>query len=199
MRSVVQYFQHVSSRLRAAAGSRSGSHSLAVLATVLSALLIGWSCLAPPAQAATAVAPPAVGRSAAQPTAARPAVAHPNLRLGLRAVIAASRQVGRPYVYGAAGPWAFDCSGLTQYAYARAGRRLPHNALSQYRSIRHIPLSMLRPGDLVFMNFSGGGPAGITHVGIYAGGGNWYVAKRPGTRIAVQHIWTHLGVYAGRP
>ena len=119
--------------------------------------------------------------------------------LGARAVVVARQQVGKPYVYGAAGPQSFDCSGLTQYAYARVGRRLPHNALQQYQSIRHVSLSSLQLGDLVFMNFSGGSAAGISHVGVYAGGGNWYVAKQPGTRIALQHIWTLRGVYAGRP
>lgn len=48
--------------------------------------------------------------------------------LGARAVAIARRQVGKPYVYGAAGPNAFDCSGLTQFAYAKVGRRLPHSA-----------------------------------------------------------------------
>jgi cell wall-associated NlpC family hydrolase len=173
------------------------SRSLTAAGGVLAGLLIGLTGLSSSAQAATG--PSATRPSAARPTGAAPAVAHANLPLGIRALIVASKQVGRPYAYGAAGPWTFDCSGLTQFAYARAGRRLPHSALSQYRGIRHVPLSQLRPGDLVFMNFSGGGPAGITHVGIYAGGGNWYVAKKPGTRVAVQHIWTHLGVYAGRP
>ncbi|HTZ44462.1 MAG TPA: NlpC/P60 family protein [Jatrophihabitans sp.] len=119
--------------------------------------------------------------------------------LGQRAVAVARAQVGKPYRYGAAGPNAFDCSGLTEYAYARVGRRLPHNALAQYLVTRHVSLSQLRPGDLVFMNFSGGSPRGISHVGIYAGRGNWYVARTPGTRITLQHIWTHRGVYASRP
>ncbi|MEO6702455.1 MAG: C40 family peptidase [Jatrophihabitantaceae bacterium] len=155
--------------------------SLAVATCALSTALVGFT--GPVVQTAHATT----------------SVAHPNLPLGLRAVLAARKQVGKPYVYGAAGPRAFDCSGLTQYAYAAAGRRLPHNALQQYKSIRHVAISQLRPGDLVFMNFTGGSAAGITHVGIYAGGGNWYVAKKPGTRITVQHIWTHRGLYAGRP
>ena len=119
--------------------------------------------------------------------------------LGQRALAVARQQVGKPYAWGAAGPRAFDCSGLTQYSYARVGRRLPHNARQQYQVTHHIALSQLRLGDLVFMNFSGGSPAGISHVGIYAGRGNWYVAKTPGTRISLQHIWTHRGVYASRP
>jgi cell wall-associated NlpC family hydrolase len=121
------------------------------------------------------------------------------LTLGQRALAVAKLQYGDPYVYGAAGPNAFDCSGLTQYAYARVGRYLPHNALRQYQVTRHILLSQLQPGDLVFMDFSGGGPSGISHVGIYAGGGYWVVASTPGTRVRLQHIWTWRGVYASRP
>lgn len=145
----------------------------------LFALALAASLLAP------AVA--SVGAGAATPT------------LGQRALTVATQQTGKPYVYGAAGPRAFDCSGLTQYAYAKVGRRLPHNALAQYQSTHHIPLSQLHAGDLVFMNFSGGSPAGITHVGIYAGRGNWMVARKTGTPVGLQHIWTWKGVYASRP
>jgi cell wall-associated NlpC family hydrolase len=118
--------------------------------------------------------------------------------LGQRALAVAQQQIGKPYVYGAAGPYAFDCSGLARYSYARVGRWLPHNALQQYQVTRHIPLWQLQPGDLVFMSFWGG-VSGISHVGIYAGGGNWVVARMPGTRITLQHIWTWWGVYASRP
>jgi cell wall-associated NlpC family hydrolase len=121
------------------------------------------------------------------------------LTLGQRALAVAKLQYGDPYVYGAAGPNAFDCSGLTEYSYARVGRTLPHNALRQYQVTRHILLSQLQPGDLVFMNFSGGGPSGISHVGIYAGSGYWVVASTYGSPVRLQHIWTWRGVYASRP
>jgi cell wall-associated NlpC family hydrolase len=121
------------------------------------------------------------------------------LTLGQRALAVAKLQYGDRYVYGAAGPNAFDCSGLTQYSYARVGRVLPHNALRQYQVTHHILLSQLRAGDLVFMNFSGGGPSGISHVGIYAGSGYWVVASTYGTPVRLQHIWTWRGVYASRP
>jgi cell wall-associated NlpC family hydrolase len=121
------------------------------------------------------------------------------LTLGQRALAVAKLQYGDPYVYGAAGPSAFDCSGLTEYSYAKVGRYLPHNALRQYQVTPHILLSQLRPGDLVFMNFSGGGPSGISHVGIYAGSGYWVVASTYGTPVRLQHIWTWRGVYASRP
>jgi cell wall-associated NlpC family hydrolase len=131
---------------------------------------------------------------------AAPGTAHATtLTLGQRALAVAKQQIGKPYAYGAAGPYAFDCSGLTQYSYARVGRTLPHNAYLQYQVTRHILISQLQPGDLVFMNFSGGGPSGISHVGIYAGGGYWVVASTSGTLVRLQHIWTWWGVYASRP
>ena len=169
------------------------------LAAVLAAVAVVLACPAT-AQATPGVQPTAHQVQSAEHragTAAR--TASRASTLGARAVAIARRQVGKPYVYGAAGPNAFDCSGLTQFAYAKVGRRLPHSALGQYVTTRHVSLSQLRPGDLVFMNFSGGGPAGISHVGIYAGSGNWYVARTTGTRIILQHIWTKRGVYASRP
>jgi cell wall-associated NlpC family hydrolase len=130
---------------------------------------------------------------------ATPSTAHAATpTLGQRALAVAQQQIGKPYVYGAAGPWAFDCSGLAQYSYGRVGRWLPHNALQQYQVTRHIALWQLQPGDLVFMSFWGG-VSGISHVGIYAGGGNWVVARMPGTTVTTQHIWTWWGVYASRP
>ncbi len=164
-----------------------------ILSTICAVTAVAASLLVIPTATANAT-PREMGVSSATVQAAQAQASR-----AARAVAVARQQVGKPYVYGAAGPQSFDCSGLTQYAYAKAGLRLPHNALQQYQSIAHVALASLRLGDLVFMNFSGGSPAGITHVGIYAGGGNWYVAKQPGTRIALQHIWTHQGVYAGRP
>ncbi|MFB9407629.1 MULTISPECIES: C40 family peptidase [Dactylosporangium] len=78
------------------------------------------------------------------------------------AVNYAKSKLGKPYVYGAAGPNSFDCSGLTMAAWAAAGVSLPHNAASQWSKVAHIPRSALAPGDLVFYN-------GLGHVGIYVG------------------------------
>lgn len=83
------------------------------------------------------------------------------------AVAKACAQIGKPYVYGAGGPSSFDCSGLTQYAWAGLVS-LPHNAADQYSKILHVTRADLRTGDLVFYYKS------ITHVGIYVGGG-WIV------------------------
>ena len=81
------------------------------------------------------------------------------------AVAAAESRVGDPYVWGAAGPNAFDCSGLVMWAYAQAGISLPHFSGAQYADTVHIPMSALQPGDLVFFSNPG------EHVAMYVGNG----------------------------
>lgn len=78
---------------------------------------------------------------------------------------------GDPYRYGSAGPYWFDCSGLTQYAYKSIGKKIPRTASGQYNATRHVSRSQLQVGDLVFF----GNPA--YHVGVYAGGGNIWNAN----------------------
>jgi cell wall-associated NlpC family hydrolase len=106
----------------------------------------------------------------------------------------ARRQAGKPYVYGADGPGAFDCSGLVRYVFGHAiGRWLPHNAAAQYDVVQHISRRELEPGDLVFQE-SGGYPF---HVGIYAGDDKWWQAPHTGARVHKQQIYPgHL--YYGR-
>jgi len=102
------------------------------------------------------------------------------------------KQKGKPYRYGAAGPRAFDCSGLVQFVYRRAlGERLPRSAAAQYHASKHIRRSSLRVGDLVFV-INGGY---ISHVGIYAGHGYWWVAPHTGTVVKYQKIYTSHVVY----
>lgn len=105
---------------------------------------------------------------------------------GVKAVAVAASKKGAPYAYGATGPKRFDCSGLTLYAFRKAGRRLPRTAVQQYKHTRHIPRSHRAPGDLVFF------PRGSTmaHVGIYAGHDRIWHAPRPGTRVRLERIWT---------
>ena len=80
------------------------------------------------------------------------------------AVRAATSQLGTPYLWGGDGPGGFDCSGLVQWAYARAGVLLPRVAQDQYDAGPAVPNgSPLRPGDLVFF---GAGPRRVTHVQI---------------------------------
>jgi hypothetical protein len=84
------------------------------------------------------------------------------------AVAYARAQLGDPYRWGAEGPNAFDCSGLTWAAYRHAGVSIPRVSRDQYRATARVSRSNLAPGDLVFMG-SGGY---VTHVGIYEGSGN---------------------------
>lgn len=90
-----------------------------------------------------------------------------------KAVDFAWNQLGKPYQYGAAGPDAYDCSGLTMAAWNAAGYSLPHNAAAQHSSTASINRSDLAPGDLVFYN-------GDNHVGIYIGNGTIIHAPTPG-------------------
>ncbi|MGI8677048.1 MAG: C40 family peptidase [Nocardioidaceae bacterium] len=97
------------------------------------------------------------------------------------AVQVARNQIGDPYVYGAAGPGAFDCSGLTMYAYAKAGVRLPRSSDAQAGAVRRVKRSNLHSGDLMF--FTSGGS--VYHVGIFL--------KRRGGRPIILH-----SSYSGR-
>ena len=81
----------------------------------------------------------------------------------------AASLIGRPYVWGAEGPNSFDCSGLTQYVFARHGIELPRRAVSQSQ-VGDTIRGQLRRGDLVFFS-SGARQSVVTHVGIYEGGG----------------------------
>jgi len=81
------------------------------------------------------------------------------------AIAQAVSQMGAPYVWGAAGPSAYDCSGLVAWAYGRVGVSLPHYSGAMYAMTTRISASQLQPGDLVFW---GGG--GSEHVAIYMGG-----------------------------
>ena len=110
-----------------------------------------------------------------------------------QAVKTAYAQLGDPYVYGAAGPNAFDCSGLTMYAWNAAGVSLPHSAAAQYSSLRHVSISNLQPGDLVFYY------SGISHVAIYIGGGRIIHAPHPGASVEIAPMSEMPIVGAARP
>lgn len=105
--------------------------------------------------------------------------------VGDAAVAYAATLTGRPYVYGAAGPNSFDCSGFTMYVYAHFGVSLPHSSAAQYSAVPHVPQSAKIPGDLLF--FRTGGT--ITHVAIYAGGNDMYAAPHTGTVTQRQAIY----------
>ena len=105
------------------------------------------------------------------------------------AVHYAMAQVGDAYVYGAAGPSAFDCSGLTMMAWAQAGVSLPHSSSAQYSTGPHISESQLMPGDLVFYY------SPISHVGMYIGNGLIVHAANPGAGVLVSDL--HYMPYVG--
>jgi cell wall-associated NlpC family hydrolase len=105
----------------------------------------------------------------------------------------ARNQKGDPYVYGADGPNAFDCSGYTKFVYAKATSiHLEHLATAQFRKGKRIVRKHARPGDLVFM-YSGGS---IYHASIYAGHGKIWHASRPGTNVKKDPIWTNKVYFA---
>ena len=122
---------------------------------------------------------------------ARPAPA-PNAS-AQTAVDAALSQVGKPYQWGAAGPDAYDCSGLTMWAWAQAGVALPHNSGMQQGSITPVSQSDLQPGDLIFF----GSP--VHHVAMYIGNGQMVEAPYTGQFVRVVSSSRSDFAGAGRP
>jgi peptidoglycan DL-endopeptidase CwlO len=100
---------------------------------------------------------------------------------GAIAVRYAYAQVGKMYLFGAAGPDQFDCSGLTQAAWKQAGIYLPHNAAQQHQRTSKVTRSQLQPGDLVYYN-------GFGHVGLYIGNNQIIHASRSGKPVAVRAL-----------
>jgi cell wall-associated NlpC family hydrolase len=98
-------------------------------------------------------------------------------------------QLGDPYVWGAAGPNSWDCSGLTMGAWANAGVALPHYSVAQYYSTTPVSYSGLRPGDLIFWSSDAADPDTIFHVGLYIGSGMMIHAPRTGRDVEVQDVW----------
>nr|WP_188269193.1 MULTISPECIES: C40 family peptidase [unclassified Streptomyces] len=105
----------------------------------------------------------------------------PNERAA-QAIAFAYAQLGKPYVWGATGPSAYDCSGLTRAAWRSAGVSLPRTTYSQINAGRRVPLFELAPGDLVFFY------SGISHVGLYIGNDRMIHAPRPGTPVRIAPI-----------
>jgi cell wall-associated NlpC family hydrolase len=139
------------------------------LTSVLMATAFGLSLAVAPPAATEASA--AGGISAAQ---------------GQRALRVAAQQYGIRYVWGGTSRRGFDCSGLTQYSFAKIGKRIPRVAQAQYNASIKLRPRMQRAGDLVFF----GAPRNVYHVGMYAGNGYMINAAKPGTRVKKQKIWT---------
>ena len=108
------------------------------------------------------------------------------------AVDVAMAQRGKPYVWAASGPGAFDCSGLTAYAYRAAGISLPHSSALQSRIGQAVSRAQLQPGDLVFFY------SPVSHVGIYIGNGQMVHAPTSGDVVKVAGIDSMGGFVGGR-
>jgi peptidoglycan DL-endopeptidase CwlO len=109
---------------------------------------------------------------------------------GAAAVYWAEKQLGKPYVWAAAGPDSFDCSGLTMYAYGKVGVHLNHYSGDQFNEGSHVSKSNLQPGDLVFF----GSP--IHHMGMYVGGGDFIEAPHTGANVRIARL-DNRSDYAG--
>ena len=101
------------------------------------------------------------------------------------ALRAAESRRGLPYVWGAAGPASFDCSGLVQWSFAQAGISMPRVAADQARAGQAVPVSQLQPGDLLFYHTDPTDPGYISHVAIYLGNGWMIQAPQPGMDVQV--------------
>jgi len=149
--------------------------------------------------------------AASRPSQGRP----PSLKGSSRGQVAARaalKWLGTPYSWGggnASGPTygigrgarikGFDCSGLALYAWAQAGVKLDHWTGTQWTSGPRIPLSKLRPGDLVFFARDVKNPRTIHHVGIYIGGGRMVEAPYTGATVRISSIWRRGLIGATRP
>lgn len=164
----------------------------------------------PPAPVQPAPAPPAPVRPAPAPPAPAPAPPAPapvpapmppsppsSSGAGAVAVSYALSKRGAPYFYswGGNGPLGYDCSGLTQQAFASAGVSLPRTAAQQYFAVQHVPLSQMQPGDLVFW----GEGAAIWHVAIYIGDGTVVNALNPDQGILTTRLADMAGMGALNP
>ena len=134
-------------------------------------------------------APPAVDGAPTEPPLPIP----PTSPAAAIAVAEALRQLGKPYVFGTNGPDTFDCSGLTQWAWARAGVGMPHYTVSQYNAFPHVGVDQLQPGDLVFFNVD------LGHMGMYIGNGTIVQAPRTGDVVKISPLRGRNVVGAVRP
>lgn len=113
--------------------------------------------------------------------------------LSSQIVTTAYAQLGSPYVWGATGPGAFDCSGLVTYVYGSCGIYLPRTSSSQYYSGTNISMGELIPGDLVFFDTYGS----LSHVGIYIGGGDFIHAGTSSVVVSSLYEGYYSARYAG--
>jgi cell wall-associated NlpC family hydrolase len=131
-------------------------------------------------RAAQAAATSEPSRSASTPAPTAPVAASGKAAIAVRYAMA---QIGKSYVYGAAGPDSFDCSGLTMMAWQQAGVSLPHSAASQMSYGTPVSSSQLQPGDLVFYY------SPVSHVGMYIGNGKIVNAENPSVGVTTAPLF----------
>ena len=115
------------------------------------------------------------------------------------AIAFALRQLGKPYQWGAAGPNAYDCSGLVYAAYAAAGIHIARTTFQWRQDGPQIPLTQIQPGDLLFSAGSDGTPANPGHVVMYLGGGQIIQAPQTGEDVQIDPLDLAGVVVATRP
>ncbi len=169
--------------------TRTSSYSRRSVRGAALALLTGAGIALTPL-AASADTGPAAGGSAPAPVAAAP-VAAPTSAAQV-AVDTALAQVGKPYAWGATGPNAYDCSGLTSSAYSAAGVRIPRTSGAQSTAGSFVDRAGLQPGDLVFFY----SPVG--HVGMYIGNGQMVHSSTYGQPVSVVPVDSMYGYNTAR-
>ncbi len=134
-----------------------------------------------------------------QPAVSTPDPTPPAPGGGAQAAIAfAKAQLGEPYLWAAAGPDRWDCSGLTMMAWRAGGKYLPHFSGAQYDQSTPIAISDAQPGDLFFWS-SNGAPSGIHHVALYLGGGQYIQAPHAGANVEIRSLSYWYPTFAARP
>ena len=125
-------------------------------------------------------------------TQAGPSVPVPavNGTLVQRVIAIAKSRIGSPYVYGAAGPGAFDCSGFTSWVFGQVGIGLPRTAAEQWNAGPHVPYSQAQPGDILAWASDPTDPGYISHVAIYLGNGMMIAAQHTGTVVSIIPVYT---------
>ena len=115
-----------------------------------------------------------------------PRVPAPDSQQGGAALVRVAVQfIGTPYRFGAAGPDAFDCSGLVFYSHKRIGVSVPRTAAAQHRAAQPVDTDDLKPGDLLFFRIDS---RDVDHVAIYAGGGRFIHAPSTGRVVSYAYL-----------
>ncbi|HTT89502.1 MAG TPA: C40 family peptidase [Acidimicrobiales bacterium] len=158
-------------------------------------VLAAWPGIASPLTAAASglsLVYPSVAGRAGPPglaLATLPGEFESSITPGDIAVEFALSQVGKPYVYGAIGPYGYDCSGLALASWRAAGVQLPRTAAQQYYAGSHVDLNDVQPGDLIFWAADVSDPATIYHVAISLGGERTVQASQTGHPVEVLALW----------